>query len=79
VVGYEYMYSLGPFERYCDWMVQHLNLDPAARMERNPFFRCGGKAVFEVSHYSAPGQRKSNRATATSVVTTCRFTWRIST
>jgi glyoxylase I family protein len=30
-------------------------VDPAAR---NHLFRCGGKAVFEVFHYSAPDQRK---------------------
>ncbi len=58
VLGCEYLYSLGPFERDGDWMVQHLNVDPAARMERNHFFRCGGRAVFEVFHYSAPDQRR---------------------
>jgi glyoxylase I family protein len=58
VLGCEYLYSLGPFERDGDWMVQHLNVDPAARMERNYFFRCGGRAIFEVFHYSAPDQRR---------------------
>jgi glyoxylase I family protein len=58
VLGCEYLYSLGPFERDGDWMVQHLNVDPAARMERNHFFGWGGKAVFEVFHYSAPDQKR---------------------
>ena len=56
VLGCEYLFSLGPFERDGAWMVQHLNVDPRARMELNHFFSCGGKAVFEVFHYSAPDQ-----------------------
>jgi catechol 2,3-dioxygenase-like lactoylglutathione lyase family enzyme len=57
VLGCEYMYSLGPFERDGDWMTEHLNVDAGARMERLHFFRCGGKAIFEVFQYSAPDQR----------------------
>lgn len=59
VLGCEYMYSLGPFERDRDWMQRHLDVDPAARMHKLHFFRCGGKAVFEVFHYSAPDQNTS--------------------
>lgn len=57
VLGCEYMYSLGPFERDGTWMAEHLNVDPQARMHKLHFFRCGGQAVFEVFHYSAPDQR----------------------
>jgi len=54
VIGCEYMYSLGPFERDGAWMAEHLNVDPMARMELLHFFSCRGKAVFEVFQYSAP-------------------------
>jgi catechol 2,3-dioxygenase-like lactoylglutathione lyase family enzyme len=57
VLGCEYMYSLGPFERPGEWMAEHLDVDPAARMHKLHFFRCGGRAIFEVFHYSAPDQR----------------------
>ena len=57
VLGCEYLYSLGPFERDGEWMASHLNVDPDARMERLHFFRCGARAVFEVFQYSAPERR----------------------
>lgn len=57
VLGCEYLYSLGPFERDGDWMLEHLNVDRRARMERLHFFRLGGQAIFEVFQYSAPDQR----------------------
>ena len=57
VLGCEYLYSLGPFERDIEWMASHLNVDPDARMERLHFFRCGARAVFEVFQYSAPERR----------------------
>lgn len=56
VLGCEYLYSLGPFERGGEWMVEHLNVDPRARMARLHFFKLGGQAIFEVFHYEAPGQ-----------------------
>jgi glyoxylase I family protein len=59
VLGCEYLYSLGPFERDGAWMAEHMNVDPAARMEKLHFFSCGGKAVFEVFNYSAPDQSKA--------------------
>ncbi len=57
VLGCEHLYSLGPFERSGEWMAEHLDVGPEARMERLHFFRCGGRAVFEVFQYSAPDQR----------------------
>jgi glyoxylase I family protein len=56
VLGCEYLYSLGPFERDGAWMAERLNVDPKARMERLHFFRLGGQAIFEVFQYSAPHQ-----------------------
>lgn len=57
VLGCEYLYSLGPFERDGKWMAEHLNVDPNARMQRLHFFRLGGQAIFEVFQYDAPDQR----------------------
>lgn len=57
VLGCEYLYSIGPFERDGQWMREHLNVDPGARMHLLHFFRCGNQAVFEVFHYTAPDQR----------------------
>lgn len=56
VLGCEYLYSIGPFERDGEWMRTHLNVDPRTRMELLHFFRLGGQAVFEVFHYSSPDQ-----------------------
>jgi catechol 2,3-dioxygenase-like lactoylglutathione lyase family enzyme len=57
VLGCEYMYSLGPFlDDGGDWMAAHLNVDPRAVMRQLHFFRCGGRAVFEVFQYEAPNQ-----------------------
>jgi catechol 2,3-dioxygenase-like lactoylglutathione lyase family enzyme len=58
VLGCEYLYSLGPFERPDDdWMLTHLAVHPRAVMVENRWFRCGDQAVFEVFHYTAPAQR----------------------
>lgn len=60
VLGCEYLYSLGPFaDESGDWMVEHLNVHPRARVEENRFFRCGEQAVFEVFQYSSPDQREA--------------------
>ena len=58
VLGCELLYSLPAFERDETWMAEHLNVDPGTRMERQHFFSCGGKGVFEVFEYSAPDQRR---------------------
>lgn len=54
VLGCEYMYRLGPFRSDDDWMAEHMNVDPRTVMRELRFFRCGGKAVFEVFQYEAP-------------------------
>ena len=56
VLGCEYLYSLWPFVQDDDWMAEHLNVHPRAVMRRNSFFRCGGRAIFEVFQYEAPDQ-----------------------
>jgi catechol 2,3-dioxygenase-like lactoylglutathione lyase family enzyme len=57
VLGFEYLYSLGPFRHDDDWMATHLAVHPRAEMN-NRFFRCGGETILEVFEYSAPDQRE---------------------
>lgn len=58
VLGWEYLYSIGPFESDDAWMAEHLDVDPRTVMRELRFYRCGGQAVFEVFEYDAPEQRK---------------------
>lgn len=58
VLGCEYMYTLGPYsDGTGDWMREHMNVHPKAVMRQLHFYRCGGRAIFEVFGYEAPGQR----------------------
>jgi catechol 2,3-dioxygenase-like lactoylglutathione lyase family enzyme len=57
VLGFEYLYSLGPFADDGDWMSKHLGVHPRATVPENRFFGCGGAMVFEVFAYTAPDQR----------------------
>jgi catechol 2,3-dioxygenase-like lactoylglutathione lyase family enzyme len=57
VIGCEYMYSLGPFRHDdTDWMCEHLGVDARAVMQRLHFYRCGGRAIFEVFQYASDDQ-----------------------
>jgi catechol 2,3-dioxygenase-like lactoylglutathione lyase family enzyme len=56
VLGFEYLYSLGPFRHDDDWMAAHLAVHPRAEMN-NRFYRCGGETLLEVFEYAAPDQR----------------------
>ena len=56
VLGFEYLYSLGPFRHDDDWMATHLAVHPRAEMN-NRFYRCGGETILEVFEYDAPDQR----------------------
>jgi glyoxylase I family protein len=56
VLGFEYLYSLGPFKHDDDWMATHLAVHPRAEMN-NRFYRCGGETLLEVFEYDAPDQR----------------------
>ena len=57
VIGCEYLYTLGPYRHDdSDWMREHLGVDARAVMQRLHFYRCGGRAIFEVFQYSAPDQ-----------------------
>ena len=56
VLGFEYLYSLGPFKHDDDWMATHLAVHPRAEMN-NRFYRCSGETLLEVFEYDAPDQR----------------------
>ena len=53
VLGCEYMYRLGPYVG----MGERLGIDDRAVMRQLRFYRLGGRAIFEVFEYEAPGQR----------------------
>ena len=57
VLGCEYLYKLGPYQHQDSWMSEHLGVDDRAVMRELHFYRLGGKAIFEVFQYKAPGQR----------------------
>jgi glyoxylase I family protein len=48
VIGCEYIYTLGPFQRDDDWMAEHLNVHPRSVMRELRFFRCAHGPNFEV-------------------------------
>jgi catechol 2,3-dioxygenase-like lactoylglutathione lyase family enzyme len=57
VLGCEYLYSLGPYRHDdSEWMSEHLGVDARAVMQRLHFYRCGGRAIFEVFQYASPDQ-----------------------
>lgn len=57
VIGCEYVYSLGPFERDDDWMREHLNVHPRSVMRELRFYRCGFGPNFEIFEWEpADGQ-----------------------
>lgn len=56
VLGFEYLYDLGPLADEGDWMQTHLNVHPRAIARQIRFFRCAGAPVLEVFEYAAPDQ-----------------------
>ena len=57
VIGCEYVYTLGPFQRDDDWMAEHLNVHPRSVMRELRFFRCGHGPNFEIFQWEpADGQ-----------------------
>ncbi|RFA10778.1 glyoxalase [Subtercola boreus] len=51
VIGCEYVYSLGPFVREGDWMLDHMNVSPRTVMRELRFFRCRTGPNFEIFQY----------------------------
>lgn len=57
VIGCEYVYTLGPFQRDDDWMAEHLNVHPRSVMRELRFFRCKHGPNFEIFQWEpADGQ-----------------------
>ena len=57
VVGCEYVYTLGPFQRDDDWMAEHLNVHPRSVMRELRFYRCKHGPNFEIFQWEpADGQ-----------------------
>ncbi|MFB9957723.1 VOC family protein [Agromyces bracchium] len=62
VIGCEYVYTLGPFQREDEWMAEHLNVHPRSVMRELRFFRCGHGPNFEVFQWEpADGQASQPR------------------
>jgi glyoxylase I family protein len=57
VLGFEYLYTLGPLADDGDWMQTHLNVHPRAVAKKIRFFRCAGSPVLEVFEYDSPDQQ----------------------
>jgi glyoxylase I family protein len=58
VLGFEYLYRLGPLRGDGTWMNDHLNVPNTAVAPRIYFFRVGDQAMLEVFEYEAPDQRR---------------------
>lgn len=56
VIGAEFVYSLGPWQRDDDWFTEHLNIHPRSILKEIRFYRCHFGPNFEVFEYSAPDQ-----------------------
>ena len=54
VIGCEYVYSVGPFQKDDDWMTEQLNVHPRAVMRELRFFRCGHGPNFEIFQWESP-------------------------
>ena len=48
IIGCELIYSLGPFIKDDDWMLEHLNVHPRTVMRELRFFRCKNGPNFEI-------------------------------
>ena len=53
IIGCELIYSLGPFIKDDDWMLEHLNVHPRTVMRELRFFRCKNGPNFEIFQYEA--------------------------
>jgi glyoxylase I family protein len=62
VIGCEYVYTLGPFQRDDDWMAEHLDVHPRSVMRELRFFRCKHGPNFEIFQWEpADGQAAQPR------------------
>lgn len=59
VIGCEFVYKLGPWQKDDDWFLEHLNIDPRSILKELRFYRCGFGPNFEVFEFEAPQQNFS--------------------
>ena len=58
VLGAQYVYTLGPFQRDDDWMQEQLGVHPRTVMRQLRFYRLGHGTNLEVFQYDAPDGQK---------------------
>lgn len=58
VIGCRLVHALGPFSDDGNWMAEHLNVHPRAKVREIRFFRCGHGSNFELFEYDAPDQAR---------------------
>lgn len=59
VIGCEFVYSLGPWQKDDNWFTEHLNIHPRSILKELRFYRCAFGPNFEVFEYDAPDQQMS--------------------
>lgn len=57
VIGCTVVYEVGPFMSDDDWMEDHLNVHPRARLNTLRMLKCKNGPSFELFEYEAPDQR----------------------
>jgi glyoxylase I family protein len=57
VIGCKVIYEVGPFEADDNWMSDHLNVHPRARVSTLRMLKCRNGPAFELFQYEAPDQR----------------------
>jgi catechol 2,3-dioxygenase-like lactoylglutathione lyase family enzyme len=57
VIGCEVLFSAGAFaDDESDWMTEHLNVNPRAKIKEYRYVRCGNGTNLEIFQYEAPDQ-----------------------
>lgn len=58
VIGAEVLFEIGPFASDDNWMEEHLNVHPRARIPKAAFVKCANGANLEIFEYESPDQVK---------------------
>lgn len=56
IIGAEFLYEIGPFASDDDWMKDHLNVHPRAKIHKAVMLKLANGANLEIFEYSAPNQ-----------------------
>lgn len=58
VIGCEVLFSAGAFsDDKTDWMTEHLNVNPRAKIKEYRYVRCANGTNFELFEYASPDQK----------------------